>query len=144
MFLSLHVLNLPDLTKADLRPPTTDRDEILYDIWGATRAAAACSQSVKMAAAVVVDLPECPHEMIEPSKLAPSTPEAASYSAPHVDGSDSELSDIEDGEEEKKDIGQIVPDRYEGGVPIFTPTMDQFKDFMQYVSLCPQLSIVQH
>jgi hypothetical protein len=48
-----------------------------------------------------------------------------------LDGSDSELSDIEEPEE---DIGEVVPDRYEGGVPIFTPTMEQFKSFTPFVS----------
>ena len=56
-----------------------------------------------------------------------------SNNAIKLDGSDSELSDIEDPEEE--DIGEILPDHYEGGVPVFTPTMEQFKSFQHYVSL---------
>ena len=55
-----------------------------------------------------------------------------SNNALKLDGSDSELSDIEEPEE---DIGEVLPDHYEGGVPIFTPTMEQFKSFTPYV--CP-------
>ncbi len=54
-----------------------------------------------------------------------------SNNALKLDGSDSELSDIEEPEE---DIGEVFPDHYEGGVPIFTPTMEQFKSFSPYVS----------
>lgn len=51
--------------------------------------------------------------------------------------SDSELSDIEDPGE---DIGEITPSYYsDGGVPVFEPTMDQFKSFKLYVSF-PALS----
>ena len=53
-----------------------------------------------------------------------------STNALKLDGSDSELSDIEEPEE---DIGEILPDHYEGGVPIFKPTMEQFKSFSPYV-----------
>ena len=55
-----------------------------------------------------------------------------SNNALKLDGSDSELSDIEEPEE---DIGEVLPDHYEGGVPIFTPTMEQFKSFSPYVGL---------
>jgi hypothetical protein len=49
-----------------------------------------------------------------------------------LDGSDSELSDLEDDVEE---IGTIEPDSYsDDGVPIFKPTMAQFKSFKLYVS----------
>lgn len=45
--------------------------------------------------------------------------------------SDSELSDLEDMEE---DIGEVTPAYYsDGGVPVFEPTMDQFKSFKLYV-----------
>lgn len=64
----------------------------------------------------------------------PSPPD--SNNASKVDGgSDSELSDIEDHEDI---IGTVVPDGWSGekntGVPIFRPTMAQFKDFEAYVS----------
>lgn len=39
------------------------------------------------------------------------------------DGSDSELSDL--GEEPEEDIGEVVPDHYEDGVPVFMPPMAQ-------------------
>lgn len=70
---------------------------------------------------------------------SPAAPPAGLSSPPEsnnaskLDGSDSELSDIEDPEEE--DIGEVLPDHYEGGVPIFTPNMEQFKSFQHYVSL---------
>ncbi len=54
-----------------------------------------------------------------------------SNSALKLDGSDSELSDLDDLEE---DIGDVEPDHYEGGVPIFKPNMEQFKSFKHYVS----------
>lgn len=58
-----------------------------------------------------------------------------SNNALKLDGSDSELSDLEDQEE---DIGDIEPDHYadDGRVPVFKPTMEQFKSFKLYVS-CP-------
>ena len=50
--------------------------------------------------------------------------------------SDSELSDIEDPEE---DIGEVVPDHFadDGRVPVFKPTMHQFKSFQRYVGSSP-------
>lgn len=49
--------------------------------------------------------------------------------------SDSELSDLEDLED---DIGEITPSYYsDGGVPVFEPTMDQFKSFKLYVGFPP-------
>jgi hypothetical protein len=53
-----------------------------------------------------------------------------SNNAMKLDGTDSELSDIEEPEE---DVGEILPKRYEDGVPVFTPTMEQFKDFTRFV-----------
>jgi hypothetical protein len=56
-----------------------------------------------------------------------------SNNALKLEGSDSELSDIEDPEE---DMGEIEPDYYadDGRVPVFKPTMDQFRSFKLYVS----------
>jgi hypothetical protein len=49
--------------------------------------------------------------------------------------SESELSDIEDTEE---DIGEVAPAYYsDGGVPVFQPSMDQFKSFKLYVGHPP-------
>lgn len=58
------------------------------------------------------------------------------------EGSDSELSDIEDPEE---DIGEVVPDHWadEDRVPVFKPTVEQFKSFPRYVS-GPSTSIDIH
>ncbi|KAF5691767.1 regulator of deoxyribodipyrimidine photo-lyase PHR1 [Fusarium circinatum] len=73
------------------------------------------------------------------------------------DGSDSELSDLEDepilsdppqpvtssdnvNSDDKKedadedvDIGEVLPDSWSGAVPIFKPTMHQFKDFKRFM-----------
>lgn len=72
-----------------------------------------------------------------------------SNNAAKLDGSDSELSDIEDMEEPPKstppnvepvepvepvdDIGEVLPDHWSGTVPVFKPTMHQFKDFKHFV-----------
>ncbi|QDS76850.1 hypothetical protein FKW77_003288 [Venturia effusa] len=52
------------------------------------------------------------------------------------DGNSSELSEIED--EEEEDIGDITPDHYWDGenggkIPVFKPTMDQFRSFKKFV-----------
>lgn len=49
--------------------------------------------------------------------------------APKIEPSDSELSDLE----EEDDIGEVTPDHEETGVPVFIPSMDQFKNFKLYV-----------
>ncbi|KAH8656944.1 hypothetical protein BGZ60DRAFT_531809 [Tricladium varicosporioides] len=57
------------------------------------------------------------------------------------DASDSELSDIEDQEptaqvptEDPDDIGEVYPAYWSNdGVPVFTPTMEQFKDFTKFM-----------
>ena len=36
-------------------------------------------------------------------------------------------------EEEEEEIGEILPDHYSGTVPVFKPTMFQFKDFKKFV-----------
>jgi hypothetical protein len=35
---------------------------------------------------------------------------------------------------EAEQFSEVKPDRYENGVPIFTPTMEQFVDFQKYVT----------
>ncbi|KAL1625827.1 hypothetical protein SLS54_003299 [Diplodia seriata] len=49
------------------------------------------------------------------------------------DGSSSELSELELDDEE--DIGDIEPDHYwDGGkIPVFKPTMDQFRSFKKFI-----------
>ncbi|RDW71434.1 hypothetical protein BP6252_07997 [Coleophoma cylindrospora] len=47
------------------------------------------------------------------------------------DGSDSDLSEL--GEDPEEDIGIIVPDHVENGVPVFIPSMAQFKSFKIYM-----------
>lgn len=39
--------------------------------------------------------------------------------------------------EEDEDIGEVLPDHWSGNVPIFKPTMDQFKDFKKFVCRAP-------
>ncbi|KAI0432692.1 hypothetical protein F5Y09DRAFT_132431 [Xylaria sp. FL1042] len=83
-----------------------------------------------------------------------------SNSAMKLDGSDSELSDVEDPtlepghvpffhaqsspqqppqeeeeeeEEEEEDIGEVTPDHWSGTVPVFKPPMSQFKDFKKFM-----------
>ncbi|KAI0479471.1 hypothetical protein GGR56DRAFT_635222 [Xylariaceae sp. FL0804] len=79
-----------------------------------------------------------------------------SNSAMKLDGSDSELSDLEDPtiddfqpapptaptpreepaadeEPEEEDIGDVVPDHWSGTVPVFRPDMHQFKDFKKFM-----------
>jgi hypothetical protein len=84
-----------------------------------------------------------PHGSPKPTGLH-SPPD--SNTAAKLDGSDSELSDIEDMVEEQlksappeaedvDDIGEVVPDHWSGTVPVFKPTMHQFKDFKRFVCL---------
>lgn len=69
-----------------------------------------------------------------------------SNNAMKFDGSDSELSDLDDviaeqlnldelepGPKPEDDIGNVEPDHYSGTVPVFKPTMQQFKDFKKFV-----------
>jgi hypothetical protein len=70
-----------------------------------------------------------------------------SNNAVKLDGSDdSELSDLDDAIAEElrmdpplsmpvpeDDIGEIEPDHFDGTVPVFKPTMHQFKDFKKFV-----------
>lgn len=71
-----------------------------------------------------------------------------SNNAAKTDGSDSELSDLDDEmpdvdsmpnlpktEEAEEDIGEVLPDHWSGTVPVFKPTMHQFKDFKKFVRM---------
>jgi hypothetical protein len=68
------------------------------------------------------------------------------------ESSDSELSDLDDeppiedaptlppdlGHQLDDDIGDVVPDHWSSGnVPVFRPTMDQFRDFRRFVCRSP-------
>lgn len=92
-----------------------------------------------------------------------------SNNAPKTDASDSELSDLEDEPvldgvslpavpssaqdipsdapvepiPEPEDIGEVLPDHWSGAVPIFKPTMHQFKDFQRFVRSAPSDSFCQ-
>lgn len=64
------------------------------------------------------------------------------------DASDSELSELDEepilsdapmpppaSDDGQDDIGEVLPDHWSGTVPVFKPTMDQFKDFKRFVRL---------
>jgi hypothetical protein len=98
-------------------------------------------------ATVVVDV-DPRTDKTESSKPAGLHSPPDSNNAMALDGSDSELSDIEDRVADQlrdeappvpdvpvvEDIGEIIPDHYSGTVPVFKPTMQQFKDFKPFVS----------
>lgn len=80
---------------------------------------------------------EAPKESIEPvakpaNALTPPTSEEMNHDEQKKEHDDSELSDLEldddDGEE-------IEPDHYwdDGKIPVFKPTMDQFRSFKKFV-----------
>lgn len=64
-----------------------------------------------------------------------------SNNAPKSDPTDSELSDLGDDPVDTDmpdagpadDIGEIYPDHWSSGVPVFKPTMREFKDFTLFV-----------
>lgn len=90
-----------------------------------------------------------------PSSFLHSPPD--SNNATKTDGSDSELSDLDEAmpdidsipglpkveeEPEEEDIGEVLPDHWSGTVPVFKPTMHQFKDFKKFVRrACSRTSI---
>jgi hypothetical protein len=52
-------------------------------------------------------------------------------SSDNVEETDDNVKAEEDAEEE--DIGEVAPDHWSGTVPVFRPTMHQFKDFSKFV-----------
>jgi hypothetical protein len=64
-------------------------------------------------------------QVVEPS--TPPEPEA-------------QLSSEPDPTPAEDDIGEVLPDHYSGTVPVFKPTMDQFKDFKLFVCLSRYLA----
>lgn len=115
------------------------------------------SVTVATATAPVVDAPKDQPESVNPSQpnFLHSPPD--SNNAVKSDASDSELSELEDepaldsapsrlsvsaeepeppaAEHDQDDIGEVLPDHWSGTVPVFKPTMDQFKDFKKFVRL---------
>jgi len=68
------------------------------------------------------------------SPLAYSEPDIAMPDA-KMDKSGPEIQKLEEQDEEDADIGEIEPDHWSGTVPVFKPTMHQFKDFKIFVCL---------
>ncbi|KAI9813977.1 MAG: hypothetical protein M1827_003441 [Pycnora praestabilis] len=66
--------------------------------------------------------------------MKPTLTPPASEETDKMDGSSSELSELDFDDDE--DIGEIQPDHYyEGGkVPVFKPTMDQFRSFKKFIA----------
>lgn len=63
-----------------------------------------------------------------------TTPRPASDDAPASgDGSEPAQPEQAPTPEEDEDIGEVLPDHWSGTVPVFRPTMDQFKDFKKFV-----------
>lgn len=69
-----------------------------------------------------------------------------SNDAAKSESSDSDLSDLDEEpilddapsfsikpEVQVNDIGEVLPDHWSGNVPVFRPTMEQFKDFKLFV-----------
>ncbi|KAK5108171.1 hypothetical protein LTR62_008702 [Meristemomyces frigidus] len=63
--------------------------------------------------------------------LTPPTSEEMNHNEHHHDNEDSELSDLDLDDEED---AEIEPDHYwdDGKIPVFKPTMEQFKDFKRF------------
>ena len=58
---------------------------------------------------------------------APATASAAEINTPETDQQDEPMADSDD------IYANVQPDRIEGGVPVFCPTMEQFQDFQKYM-----------
>ncbi|KAH7320886.1 hypothetical protein B0I35DRAFT_450522 [Stachybotrys elegans] len=100
-----------------------------------------------------IDAKSSTQDQIECAKLPAqnfphSPPDSNSNHTHKSDASDSELSDLDEepildhppslpdtppeshrSNDEEVDIGEVLPDHWTNGVPVFKPTMDQFKDF---------------
>lgn len=69
------------------------------------------------------------------AKPRQTTPRPASDDAP-APGAGSEPTQHEQAptpEQDEEDIGEVLPDHWSGTVPVFRPSMDQFKDFKKFV-----------
>lgn len=77
------------------------------------------------------------------AKQPPPVSPPDSNNAPKSDPAESELSDLGDDPPDTDmpdaapadDIGDIFPDHWSGGVPVFMPTMREFKDFKVFVCI---------
>ncbi|KAM3510865.1 hypothetical protein MY11210_005468 [Beauveria gryllotalpidicola] len=105
------------------------------------------------ASAPVVDGAQQHLESSHPSQLNFLHSPPDSNNAVKSDASDSELSELEEeppldgappgpsasaeppaAEDDQDDIGDVSPDHWSGTVPVFKPTMDQFKDFKKFMN----------
>lgn len=78
------------------------------------------------------DLDELAEELIDELPNAP--PAAPETEAPKIVEPEVVMEKEEEKEEEEEDIGEILPAEWSGTVPVFRPTMNQFKDFKRFVS----------
>ncbi|EXJ93631.1 hypothetical protein A1O1_02023 [Capronia coronata CBS 617.96] len=112
----------------------------------ATMSSAAVHDGLRVAA---LDKEDSMFQSIPPPQVhTPPTTDEASHKDDDA-ASSSSLSDLGDDLEDEENrmrfeeaaragaeaeqFSEVKPDRYENGVPIFTPTMEQFKDFQRYV-----------
>lgn len=77
-------------------------------------------------AAVSASTPEPKPQMV------PALSPPDSNSSLKIEGSDSELSDLEGQEPGEKEL-VVEPSYYDGTVPVFEPNMEDFSDFQRYV-----------
>lgn len=82
-----------------------------------------------------LDLPRAPPATLQASAQT-GAPTGGTASVPSIEGGSDAAPDQPEQvptPAEDEDIGEILPDEWSGAVPIFRPTMDQFKDFKKFV-----------
>lgn len=148
--IDIHPQFLPQWPRRKLRrdrPPMST----LTDTAGSSAAAPVAPRADDAIAAPTHELTEC----AKTDELPPNKPQQQSgflHSPPDSnnnlksDASESELSDLDEepilsdapapalpSETGQDDIGEVLPDHWSGTVPVFKPTMHQFKDFKRFV-----------
>lgn len=71
------------------------------------------------------------------SDAAPAADAQCSSTTPTSDDKPSSADAPAAAAEEEDDIGEVEPDHYSGTVPVFRPTMHQFRDFKKFVRSIP-------
>lgn len=77
---------------------------------------------------VLLDTPPPPATMAPAPLPDPSQPPAPTQSDP----AEAQPEQVPTPEQDE-DIGEVLPDHWSGTVPVFKPTMEQFKDFKKFV-----------